>query len=439
MNIINSYAFIRTIYDVYLECSTVCTDTRSIQPNSLFFALKGGNFNGNEFAVEALQRGAKYVVIDDERFYVKDGRHLLVNNCLHMLQSLARFHRNQLKTPIIAITGSNGKTTTKELIASILSQKFNIVATQGNLNNHIGVPLTILRLTRDHQLGVIEMGASHRGDIQELCQIATPNFGIITNIGKAHLDGMGGLEGVFATKTELYQFIKQNFGRIFINKDNKQLTDAVEQLGIKSFGYSTTQRADIIAELVQNNPSIVYSFRNMYGEYRACTSSLMGQYNFNNIMMAISVGTYFGVNNNVMINMIQNYESKNNRSQWITQGTNKVLVDCYNANPTSMELSLRSFAEQAETNKIVVLGDMMELGTYTEAEHTHIAKLAISLGFSKVYLVGSFFNTIAKDLDCTCFYTTQEAKAFFQKETIQHTSILLKGSRSNKLETLITE
>ncbi|RBP29949.1 UDP-N-acetylmuramoyl-tripeptide--D-alanyl-D-alanine ligase [Oceanihabitans sediminis] len=417
---------IEQLHQLYLQCNKVSTDTRKIENNSLFFALKGENFNGNTFAKQAIENGAKYVVIDEEAYAI-EGKTLLVDNVLKTLQKLASYHRDYLKVKIISLTGSNGKTTTKELINATLSQKFKTVATIGNLNNHIGVPLTLLSMDKSTEIGIVEMGANHLKEIEFLCNIAKPDYGYITNFGKAHLEGFGSIEGVIQGKTELYQFLKENNKHIFFNADDFIQEEKLQGYKLK-FGFTQTKEDYYKIELEEANPFVVCKVENT-----TITSNLIGAYNFMNLSAAISIASYFKVDLKAIKKGIENYTPNNNRSQIITVGSNKVVLDAYNANPTSMQAALNNFSKLKSTNKIVILGDMFELGSEAEAEHQNIAGLSLKLGFDKIYLVGeNFYKTellsdrIEKHPSFAAF------KENFKKP--ENANLLIKGSRGMALE-----
>ena len=349
------------LYRIYLEHPHVTTDSRKIGEGSIFFALKGENFNGNTFAKTSLDLGAAYAVIDDEK-YATDERTILVENVLHTLQDLARLHRQKSGIPILAITGSNGKTNPpRELVASVLSRKFKIVFTEGNLNNHIGVPLTLLRLTPDTQFGIVEMGANHPGEIDELCQIALPDFGLITNVGRAHLEGFGSFEGVINTKTELYRFLQHNHGTIFINRANPFLSKLAGDERI--IGYTTEKGGEgLEGEAVSSEPFLVFKVLFPKG-WLYIKTGLVGRYNLENAMAAAAVGLHFGIDPTEIASAIETYHPDNNRSQMVKTERNSLLMDAYNANPSSTTVALENFAQLDVPAKGVILGDMLELGT----------------------------------------------------------------------------
>jgi UDP-N-acetylmuramoyl-tripeptide--D-alanyl-D-alanine ligase len=410
------------LYTHFIQSSGICTDTRKTLPNQLFFALKGDNFNGNQFAEKALEEGCSFAIVDEESF-AYDARFLLVSNVLESLQQLSNFHRRKLKTPIIGITGSNGKTTTKEF------------ATTGNLNNQIGVPLSLLNLKPEHQIAVIEMGASKPGDIKELAEIAEPNYGLITSIGKAHLEGMGGLNGVVKTKTELFDFIRNYGGGIFWETENEWLKSA--KLGInRVVKYGKDKNSDYVGEIVSDSPFVILRWQKKdAADSFLVESNLSGRYNFANIMSAIAVGNYFGVSPEKISLAIASYFPDNNRAQFLNKGTNILILDAYNANPTSMEASIRNFAAQDFRNKILVLGEMMELGEHSANEHQNIIELVGKLCFKDVHFVGNQFYNL-KELSYQYWQSPNELKGYFEKNMPKNSTVLFKGSRKNKLETI---
>ncbi len=414
---------IAQLYQLYSQTYLVDTDTRKIRKGTIFFALKGDNFNGNEFTEEALKSGANYVVIDEEK-YKTNSKTILVKNVLETLQKLANFHRKQLAIPIISLTGSNGKTTTKELINAVLSKKYATVATAGNLNNHIGVPLTLLSMTPKTEIGIVEMGANHLKEIEFLCKIAEPTYGLITNFGKAHLEGFGSFEGVIKGKSELYDFIRLNKGTVFINTDD----DLQEK---QSAGINTIEFNNGIVKFMDANPFVKVQFKNILIE-----SKLIGKYNYNNIAVAVAVGNYFDISKTDIKIAIENYIPTNNRSQIIQKGSNKIILDAYNANPTSMQAALENFSQLKDENKIVFLGDMFELGKDSEAEHKKIANLVASYHFSKVFLIGKAFSTTgAKNAFVSESY--ESFKNLTNYSNINNATILIKGSRGMALERLL--
>ncbi|MCX6251403.1 MAG: UDP-N-acetylmuramoyl-tripeptide--D-alanyl-D-alanine ligase [Bacteroidetes bacterium] len=421
---------IEEIYAVYLKYPEISTDSRRIAKNCLFFALKGENFDGNQYAESALNQGAAFAITDNESSVINT-HYILVKDVLRTLQELASLHRSKLNIPFIAITGTNGKTTTKELINAILSCKFRTIATKGNLNNHIGVPLTILSISRDTEMAIIEMGANHPGEIDFLCSIARPDFGIITNIGKAHLEGFGGFEGVIRTKTELYRFLKNNNGTIFINADNPLLVE--HSSGLQKYSYGKEISADFQGILTGSNPFVDFIF-NIDNEQVTVHSKIYGKYNFENLLAAAAIGHFFKTDNHMIKNALENYIPSNNRSQISSTGSNRLILDAYNANPGSMTTAIENFSELADPNKVVIIGDMLELGEETEKEHIDIIRLLELKQFIGVYLVGPVFTTLCDRLDWICFQDSDLARLWFEFHRLENSTVLLKGSRGIKLE-----
>ena len=429
---------IEFLYSYFEEHPQVCTDTRKIEEGAIFFALRGDQFDGNKFAEEALNKGCSLAVIDDAK-YRKDSRYFLVNDVLTTLQLLANFHRQHLEIPIIAITGSNGKTTTKELVSAVLSKKFKTLATKGNLNNHIGVPLTVLSITKEHEMAVIEMGANHLEEIHRLCQIALPNYGLITNIGKAHLEGFGSIKNIIEAKTELYQHLHKYGGTAFVNKDDATLMKHASLLVHCAYGKSEAQ---CIGEITANDPYISLRWKNFENKnpienQEIVSTQLIGNYNFNNILSAICIGDYFEVDENDINEAIRSYVPSNNRSQVIKKNGNTILMDAYNANPTSMKAALENFIEMNGDNKVLILGDMLELGAASKEEHQNIVQLIEENHFAQVLLVGQLFSE-TKNL-AQCFPSNIEAIEWLKGKPIEKAHILIKGSRGIRLEKIVEE
>ncbi len=416
------------LYKVYCKHYAVCTDTRKIIPHSIFFALKGDNFDGNKYAQQAIKDGCDYAVIDNPH-YKLDDRYFLVDDVLTTLQQLAIHHREQLSIPFIGITGSNGKTTTKELIREVLSQKFKVLATTGNLNNHIGVPLTILSITPDVEMAIIEMGANHQKEIEFLSSISLPDYGFITNFGKAHLEGFGGVEGVIKGKSELYDNLRSRNKTAFINYDDEKQIEKSQ--GIETITFGTTAQAEYTIELKSSTPTLSIQWNNTTAQ-----SNLIGNYNFYNIAAAIAMGIYFGVEDEKIKEALENYTPTNNRSQLLKTENNELILDAYNANPTSMHQAIVNFSKNTSGKKMAILGDMFEMGDYAEQEHQTIAKLAEEMIDGDVLLVGeNFAKTTSK---CIKFDSTDEVYNYLKNLNPQGFSILVKGSRGMKLE-LLTE
>ncbi|MGM0497917.1 MAG: UDP-N-acetylmuramoyl-tripeptide--D-alanyl-D-alanine ligase [Bacteroidota bacterium] len=420
---------INYIYNRFLECDSISIDSRDIINNSLFFSLKGENFNGNKYAEEALSKGCKYAVVDEEEYAV-DERYILVDDTLLALQKLGKMHRLQMEATVVGITGTNGKTTTKELVNRVLSEKYVVLATPKNYNNHIGVPLTLLQLNKKHEFAIIEMGANHLHEIKTLCQIAAPDYGVITNIGKAHLEGFGSYEKVIQAKSELYDYICGNNGTIFFNKDNQLLEKLVQQKGCSSFSYGISVSADCRGEIISSVP-----FLEIRKDNELIKSNMTGKYNFENILAGICIGYFFQVPSKDIFKAIQNYVPENNRSQILKTDKNEIFLDAYNANPTSMHLALENFFEIKRDKKVIILGDMFELGKYSEQEHMDVIKIIHEFGFENVYLVGKeFLNTKAKKY--LTFQHTQDLIDYIKEHPITDSSILIKGSRGMALEKL---
>jgi UDP-N-acetylmuramoyl-tripeptide--D-alanyl-D-alanine ligase len=421
------------LYQLFLEHPTVSTDSRKVEPNSLFFALKGDNFDGNKYASDAISKGAAFAIVDDPGL-PKHEKFVWVNNVLEALQKLANFHRKKLAVPVLGITGTNGKTTTKELIVAVLQKKYRVTFTAGNLNNHIGVPLTLLNMNSQTQLAVVEMGANHVGEICQLCQIADPDTGLVTNIGKAHLEGFGSFEGVVKTKSELYDHLRKKAGICFINSDNELLMKQAGDLEKLTYG---TENAQLKGELQESGYYLTVKALFPKG-WLYLKSKLIGSYNLENILAAARVGLHFGVDPLDIQKAIENYQPTNNRSQLIPKGTNKIFMDAYNANPTSMLASLTNFAKMKGLSKTVILGDMLELGNQSAAEHQKIADLAASLKLDTIYLVGKEFEKASTDLKTKKFGNTELLSAYLsQHKPIENNLILIKGSRGIQLEKIL--
>lgn len=432
------YSSIEEIYERFLAANqVVCTDTRAITKGAIFFALKGANFDGNTFALKALEMGCAAVVADDSSL-AGVGNVLLVSDVLKALQQLAGHHRNQLTIPFLAITGSNGKTTNKELINAVLSRKYKVLATKGNLNNHIGVPLTLLSITKEHEFAVIEMGANHQGEIQELCEIANPDFGLITNIGKAHLEGFGGEEGVKKGKGELFRHLKANGGKAFINGDDAVLSDMAFHNDKITFGCKKLY--DLIGKDYTTGEMLSFKFTTRYGEkdfnkLPLVKTQIIGHYNFNNCLAAACVGNYFKVSDADIKEALENYVPDMNRSQLVKTQRNTIILDAYNANPNSMKAAIENFAKYASQKKLVLLGDMFELGDYAAAEHETVVQLLQQHGFKDVMLVGKEFCKV-KNVSFEQFETTALCFDALKGRSIEGYTILIKGSRSMKMESL---
>lgn len=429
---------IQELYSCFTEADGIAIDTRNITPNSLFFALKGDNFDANEFAQEALDKGARYVIMDNPKLVTDRDKMFLVPNALQALQQLANYHRQQLGLPIIALTGSNGKTTTKELIKAVLSRKYNVKATQGNYNNHIGVPLTLLQFDDETDIGIVEMGANHLNEIALLCTIAQPDYGYITNFGKAHLEGFGGFEGVIKGKSELYDYLEDNHKMAFVNADDPRQDAKTITFSRYTFGSKETE-ANLEVEIMEHTELATIQL----GEKRI-TSHLTGQYNATNMAAAVAIGQYFGVSLEEANQAIQAYIPTNNRSQWIKQEPFTILLDAYNANPSSMELSVANFNQLPSTSpKIYILGDMFELGEASEKEHQNIIQQVEDTTFEKAFFIGKEFSKV-KDTTVstaiTFFETLPDFLAAYGDvaQILAHHTVLIKGSRGMALEKIIS-
>lgn len=414
------------IYTAFLSCNSISTDTRNIQPNCMFVALKGERFNANTFTQEALEKGASFVIIDDPNYFV-DQRTILVADSLETLQKLAHLHRKKLGLPVIALTGSNGKTTTKELIAAVLSKKFKTIATKGNLNNHIGVPLTLLSFSKETEIGIVEMGANHQKEIEFLCSLAEPDYGYITNFGKAHLEGFGGFEGVILGKSELYTHLFTHDKMIFINIDDPIQVEKASNHQYYSFSLQQ-KKGDVQFSEVLANPFVTVNYNN-----EVIQSHLIGLYNATNICAAITIGNYFKVPDSAIKLAIENYTPTNNRSQILQKNGHEILLDAYNANPSSLKLALVNFMQLEKSPKIAVLGDMFELGESSNEEHRAIVDLVEEDNDLTCYFIGKWFYSIRKQQSNLYFYPDFET---FQKTfTLSKPSLLLiKGSRGMALE-----
>jgi len=413
---------IESLYKLYQKNFLVDTDTRKIKKGTIYFALKGENFNGNTFASEALNKGAIYSVVD-EKEHVTSDQIILVNDVLATLQELAAYHRLQLKIPIIALTGSNGKTTTKELINAVLSTTYRTTATIGNLNNHIGVPLTLLSMTPETEIGIVEMGANHPKEIEFLCSVATPDFGYITNFGKAHLEGFGSIEGVIEAKSEMYTYLENNSKTVFVNPEDQVQLEKTRNINRILFDIDSIQFTEV-------NPFVKISYNAI-----AIQTNLIGVYNFSNISAAITIGKYFDITSDKIKKALENYISTNNRSQIIKTENNTIILDAYNANPTSMIAAIDNFNSIKATKKTVILGDMFELGTNSHKEHQLIADCLSKLEFDHCILVGEIFY--ATNTTNLTFKTQKEVFNHLKMIEIRNNHVLIKGSRGMALENLL--
>ena len=418
------------LYDLFIHNPQITTDSRNCPKGSIFFALKGDKFDGNQYAGKALASGCVYAVIDNPDYYIGE-RTILVDNVLKTLQQLAHHHRKVLGMPIIGITGTNGKTTTKELLAAVLSTKFNLLYTEGNFNNHIGVPLTLLRLTHDHEMAVIEMGASHPGDIKELVDIVHPNYGIITNVGRAHLEGFGSFEGVIRTKGELYDYIRRSKGKIFIKKENEYLQSIAK--GIEQITYGNGDDAFASGQVVSCDPFLVFNWKQQ-GKLHTVETHIIGSYNLDNVLAAVAVGRFFKIPAERISRAIAAYEPTNNRSQFKKTDNNELIIDAYNANPSSMKVALDNFITMPVQPKAIILGDMRELGPTSDELHAEVVEQIKKGQFDKVFLCGEHFSKVGKEF--SPFATTEAMVEELRKQPLKGYHILIKGSHSMGLEKL---
>jgi len=419
------------LYKIYLDNPVIQTDTRKLQPGGIYFALSGANFDGNSFAQQALEKGVAYAVVDNPSLAL-DERYIVVENALEALQQLALHHRKQFSIPFIAITGSNGKTTTKELVTAVLRSRFITYATDGNLNNHIGVPLTILKIKRDAQMAVIEMGANHQKEIAGYCKIALPDYGIITNCGKAHIEGFGGIEGVRKGKGELYDFIRENNGSIFRNTDLGYLEEMAKGIS-KQITYGSAN-AEVIGKPLMTGVFLQVAMMSRHTE-TTIETRLVGEYNFPNVMAAVAVGLHFGIGIDDIKKAIAVYDPDNSRSQWVRKGSNALILDAYNANPTSMRAAILNFAAADLPHKILWLGGMKEMGADEEKEHSELVSLIAGFQWDSVILVGKEFAGIHGPY--TWFGNSALAAEYIRQHPPLNSSILLKGSRGSKMEVLM--
>lgn len=419
---------IKEIYRLFLDSSGVCTDTRNIKKDSIFFALKGDNFNGNQFALQAIENGAAYAVVDEA--IATHPKLIVVTAVLKTLQDLAAYHRAKLRCPVIAITGSNGKTTTKELLLAVLSTTYKTIATAGNLNNHIGVPLTLLSMPLDTEMAIVEMGANHQHEIEGYCTYAKPDFGLINNIGKAHLEGFGGEAGVRKGKTELYRYLAAANGTIFYYADDNIIVEEIAKIVAKTISYGTADTNFCTAKLLQGENKVAVNYNGTIIQ-----SNLVGNYNFPNILAALAIGKFFDVNETAMKTAIEQYQPTINRSQQLTYKNATVILDAYNANPSSMREALQNFNTIPHPQKIAILGEMMELGEYSRAEHEAILQQLKKMQLTQIVLVGDGFS-FAKN-DFLWFENTAMVKDWLATQNIADSLILIKGSRKNALEKVI--
>jgi len=423
-----------TLYQKFKESKGICTDNRSVQKGQIFLALKGDNFNGNNFASQAIADGAAYAIVDEE---VGEGEQfIIVENALATLQALAKYHRQQFSIPVIALTGSNGKTTTKELVATVLEKKYKVHYTKGNLNNHIGIPLTLLEMPRDTEIAVIEMGANHQREIAGYCEYVLPNYGLITNIGKAHLEGFGGIEGVLKGKTELYQYIGTHGGKLFVSDISQKLLDKsaefVDKSNLVFYGEKTISL--VVGELLPSEECLMFKWKT-----NEIKTKLVGDYNIENALSAICIGVYFDVPEIAICEALAAYSPTNNRSQMIVYKGNKFVMDAYNANPSSLTVALQNFDKLDAVSKMVIIGEMMELGEYSKAEHQKIVQQVRDMELEKRIFIGDGFSFLKEDNAVLYFENTQALKSWFDMQAFSNKTILLKGSRKNALENLLKD
>lgn len=424
---------IEELYNRFTECNGLTTDSRHCPEGSMFLALKGETFNGNAFAAQSLAQGCRYAVVDEPQYASPENpRIILVDNCLETLQKLANYHRRRLGTRMIGVTGTNGKTTTKELIATVLGEKFKVLYTQGNFNNHIGVPLTLLRLKPEHEMAVIEMGANHPGEIKTLVHIAEPDYGIITNVGKAHLEGFGSFEGVIRTKGELYDFLREKGNAtIFIQNENPYLNKIAT--GLTCVRYGQTPGLDVTGKVVACSPFLHFSWTAEGGSHEVQTH-LIGAYNLDNALAAVAIGRYFGVEDTQICHALSSYVPQNNRSQLVHTASNTLIVDAYNANPTSMMAALENFRQMEAAHKVAILGDMKELGEGSHEEHQKVVDFLKECGFERVMLVGPEFGGTSSPFEH--YKDVKEVEALLAAHPLQGCCVLVKGSNSMKLSEL---
>lgn len=424
---------IEELYNRFTECNGLTTDSRHCPEGSMFLALKGETFNGNAFAAQSLAQGCRYAVVDEPQYASPENpRIIFVDNCLETLQKLANYHRRRLGTRMIGVTGTNGKTTTKELIATVLGEKFKVLYTQGNFNNHIGVPLTLLRLKPEHEMAVIEMGANHPGEIKTLVHIAEPDYGIITNVGKAHLQGFGSFEGVIRTKGELYDFLREKGNStIFIQNENPYLNKIAT--GLTCIRYGQTPGLDVTGKVVSCSPFLRFSWT-AEGTSHEVQTHLIGSYNLDNALAAVTIGRYFGVEDAKICHALSSYVPQNNRSQLVHTASNTLIVDAYNANPTSMMAALENFRQMEAAHKVAILGDMKELGEGSHEEHQKVVDFLKECGFERVMLVGPEFGATSSSFEH--YKDVKEVEALLATHPLQGCCVLVKGSNSMKLSEL---
>lgn len=421
------------LYSLYNQCNGVSTDTRNIAENSLFFALKGANFNANDFAIQAIEKGAAYAVVDDKNLKkLENNKLIIVDNVLKTLQELAAFHRFHIGLPIIALTGSNGKTTSKELLHSVLSTKYDTIATVGNLNNHIGVPLTLLRITEETDLAIIEMGANHQKEIELLCTIAQPDFGFITNFGRAHLEGFGGMDGVIIGKSEMYDYLQNNSKTAFLNFDDPIQTNKTEYINRFGFSIENNPQANIQITKASAQPMATLEINGI-----EIKSNLTGLYNIPNIAFAVSIGTYFNISLETIKQAIEEYIPQNNRSQWTKVNDKNILLDAYNANPSSVQVAIENFNHLKADSKLMILGDMFELGSASDKEHTAIIKEVLKTEIATIFIGAHFFKNQTEATNIQYFMNLEDFFTYLNSYPTKQELILIKGSRGMALERIL--
>ena len=422
------------LYNIFKQHPVVTTDSRVCPDGAIFFALKGPNFNGNNYAESALEKGCSYAIVDEWNESKSRSKYIiLVDDVLTVLQKLANHHRKSFKAPVIAITGTNGKTTTKELVAAVLSKEFKVLYTQGNFNNHIGVPLTLLSMTKEHEIAVIEMGASHRGDIKELCEIAAPNFGLITNVGVAHIEGFESVENVVKTKKELFDYLEQNNGKVFLNNALKKVLSLSPGVSVNEYG------KDDSSLFVSGSVTSSYPYLELEWQFseikRRVKTNLVGDYNMDNVLAAITIGSFFGINSDFINDALESYVPKNSRSQFEKTDKNTLVIDAYNANPTSMKAALDNFVNFPLSPKALVLGEMRELGGVSQAEHQQLVDLVEAYSFTKVYLVGKSFREL--DTIFPVYEDVGELIEEFASHPLTDHCVLIKGSNGVQLDKVV--
>lgn len=425
---------IEDIYNIFQQIREIVTDSRNVTEGAIFLALKGGKFDGNKYAKKAIENGCSYAIIDNTDCKLNE-KYILVDDVLKTLQLLANLHRRKLNMPIIGITGTNGKTTTKELIFSVLNQKYSVTSTKGNLNNHIGVPLTLLSMDEKTEIGVVEMGANHPGEIKQLCEIAQPDYGIITNIGKAHLEGFESFDNVIKAKKELYDYLNKTEGKVFYNSENAILKELVDNLEVEAISFGD-QESIIKGEIMPSQQFLTADINIEDFNYKLKTK-LVGGYNLENVLAAVLIGNYFKVERELIFSAIENYIPTNNRSQFFKTEKNSLFLDAYNANPTSVEASIRNFESLELPRKSVVLGDMLELGKDAVKEHENIIQLLNEIKFDEIILVGNIYSSIEVPPNMLQFKSVDDLKKWISKKNIKDSNILIKGSRGIQLEKIV--